>query len=81
MARIPYVEREQASEEVQVIYDKIKRATRGWVPNFYRAIAHRPKVLQAIWALQEGFVFEGKLSRRQRELLNVHVSRLNNCHY
>lgn len=81
MARITPVSPETASDEVKAIYTEIGRATGGWIPNFYRTLAHRPPLLEGFWKMQSALIFKGKVSRQHREMVNVFVSLKNGCEY
>ena len=81
MARISTILPEQASEEVKAIYQGIGKATGGWIPDFYRTLAHRPALLEGFWKIQSSLIFKGKVPRHQREMVNVFVSLKNGCEY
>lgn len=58
----------------------IERA--GKVFNIIKAMCHRPAVLKSSMELYRAIMFgSGELSRVERELLAVVVSRANDCHY
>jgi len=79
MARLPYVEPNQAPPDVKATYDKVQAAT-GRVPNFLKILAHFPKGMQAAMGLT-GVAREGKLDPKLRELAYLKVSKINGCHY
>lgn len=56
------------------------KASLGMVPALYATIGHSPGTLQAYlaWGTAIG---NGTLSKREIELLNIHVSELNGCGY
>lgn len=56
------------------------KASLGMVPVLYATIGHSPGTLQAYlaWGTAIG---NGPLSKREIELLNIHVSELNGCGY
>lgn len=57
-----------------------KRAGRVW--NIVRIMTPNPAVLRASMAMYSALMFgESPLSRLQREMLAVVVSRTNGCHY
>ena len=76
MARLSYVEMEQASPEVREIYEKVLGGKPGSVQ---KHLAHRPEVLKAF------LVFYGSvgrsLDRRLYDLVYIRVSMINECHY
>ena len=81
MARITPVSPEGATDEVKAIYAEIGRATGGWIPNFYRTLARRPPLLEGFWKMQSTLIFNGKVSRQHREMVNVFIGLKNGCEY
>jgi len=79
MARLPYVEREEAPESVRSTYDALQKAT-GRVLNIFRLMAHHalslPRFLEWYPTLREGTLDLGL-----RQLAYVRVSQLNRCGY
>ena len=79
MARVPYVEREQAPEPVQRAYDTLQKST-GRVLNFFRLMAHHatslPRFLEWYPTLREG-----PLELGLRQLAYVRASQVNRCDY
>ena len=76
MARLKYIEAEQASPEVREVYEK----TLGGKPgSFQRLLAHRPEVLKTFIPFYSSV---GRaLERRLYELVYVRVSMINGCEY
>ena len=81
MSKIGPVRPETASDEVNVVYKEISRATGGWIPDFYQTLANRPPLLEGFWKMQGNLIFKGKVSRQHREMVNVFVSLRNGCEY
>jgi alkylhydroperoxidase family enzyme len=81
MAYIRLTEPDDASGELALEYDDaIKRA--GKVFNVVKAMSPNPSVLRRSMALYSGIMHgPSELSRIERELLAVVVSRENDCHY
>jgi len=79
---VPYVEEETATGIVREVFDEIKKS-RGLarVPNFWRAIAHRPEYLRSEWTKLRTVMETGTLDRRTKEIIAVAVSATNNCEY
>jgi len=76
MARISYVEPQNAPPEVKEIYEKILRGKPG---NVQKAMAHRPEALKNFLAF---YASVGKaLDRKLYEAIYLRVSLLNRCHY
>jgi uncharacterized peroxidase-related enzyme len=71
----------EATGDLKVEYDAaIARA--GRVFNVVKAMSLNPRVLRASMELYRQIMFgPSDLSRAERELLAVVVSRANNCHY
>ncbi len=76
MARLPYVEMENAPPEVREIYEKMLGGKPGSVQ---KLLAHRPEVLRNFLAFY-GSVGRA-LPRRLYEMVYIRVSALNGCHY
>jgi alkylhydroperoxidase family enzyme len=76
MARISYVEPQQASPEVKEIYEKQLQGKPG---SIQKALAHRPEILKNFLAFYSSV---GRhLDRRLYELVYLRVSMINQCHY
>ena len=80
MARLPYVEREQAPAPVQRTYDALQKAT-GRVLNFYRLMAHLPESLERFLEWYRTTREGGPLDLGLRQLAYVRVSQVNRCGY
>lgn len=76
MARISYVEPQNAPAEVKEIYEKVLRGKPG---NVHKAMAHRPEALKNFGAFY-GSVGKA-LDRKLYEAIYLRVSLLNHCHY
>lgn len=79
MARLPFVEREQAPAETQEAYEKLQRAM-GRVSNFMKLIANHPQSFPAFVAWYPR-LREGALDIKLRQLAYVKASQLNGCNY
>ena len=79
MARLPFVERDQAPPEVQAAYDKVLK-TMGRVSNFVKLIAnHSPSLPSFLeWYPK---LRNGALDITLRQLAYVKASQVNGCHY
>ena len=76
MARISYVEPENASPEVKEIYEKTFKGKPG---NVHKAIANQPRVLKSFLSF---YASVGRsLEHRLYELVYIRVSALNQCNY
>jgi uncharacterized peroxidase-related enzyme len=76
MARISLISPESANAEVKEIYEKTLRGKPG---NAQKALAHRPEMLKNFLAF---YASVGRsLDRKLYELIYLHVSLINGCHY
>ena len=76
MARIGYIQPENASPEVKQVYDE---KLRGKPLNLQKALAHRPELLKGFLAF---YASVGKsLDKRLFELVYLRVSMVNGCFY
>jgi AhpD family alkylhydroperoxidase len=82
VALVPYVEDQDATGIVREVYDDIK-SSRGLaeVPNFWKAIAHRPEYLRSEWTKLRTILETGTIDRKVKEMIAVAVSATNNCDY
>jgi AhpD family alkylhydroperoxidase len=79
---VPLVEIEEASPEVRAVYDEIM-AARGtdWINNFWKVLAHDPKLLKRTWESVREVMAPGALDPLTKELIYIAVSATNNCEY
>ena len=81
MAYIPYIEYEDASEEVRGLYDKFRDGD-GTVDNILRIHGPNSKSWTGHYDLYANLMRgRSDLSRVQREMIAVVVSSINECHY
>lgn len=82
MAVVKLLSDEEASPEVRAVFDDI-RATRGtdYVNNFWRALAHDPDQLSALWHRLKGVMGQGALDPLTKEMIYIAVSAANACKY
>jgi len=82
MARIAWVEDDEATGSLADVYAEIRRAApNGQVADILRTMSLRPDFLQAIRAASQLHFSDGALSRAQHEMIATYVSALNRCHY
>jgi AhpD family alkylhydroperoxidase len=82
MSTVTLIQYEDASPEVQAVFDDIKR-TRNIpdVNNFWKALANHPETLRRTWAALAEIMKPGALDPLTKELIYVAVSVANNCDY
>jgi AhpD family alkylhydroperoxidase len=73
---------EEASEAVRAVFDDIK-ATRKLddVNNFWKYLAHDPRMLAHVWGSVKDIMGTGSLDALTKELIYVAISITNNCDY
>lgn len=80
MGRLKKLERHEVDPEIQAIYD-VYLKERGNIPNAFKTFAHIPAYLTTMIAHYREVMFAGEVPFKLKELLFVHVSRLNSCRY
>ena len=82
MATVPLISDEEASAEVQAVFDDIRRV-RGtdFINNFWRALAHDPATLRATWERLKTVMGPGALDPLVKEMLYIAVATANGCEY
>ena len=80
MARMEYLEEQQATGKVDQIYQQVKKQN-GMVLNLLKMMGHSPQVLESF--LPSVGVISGKtsLSGAQKELSLLTVAKINGCEY
>ena len=75
MKRNTLVEYEDASPDVQAVYDEIMdRMGSPSVLNFLKALGHNPHVLRAVWSMLRETVIEGEIPALLKQLILFKVS-------
>jgi len=76
MARVGYIELQDASPDVKEVYEKTLKGKPG---NIQKALAHRPDTLKAFLPF---YASVGRaLDRKLFELVYIRISMINRCHY
>ena len=82
MARIAWIEDNDATGEVAELYAGLKQTSmRGNVPDILRTMSLRRDFLRAIDQASRMHFSDGALSRAEHEMIASYVSALNRCHY
>jgi alkylhydroperoxidase family enzyme len=82
MARIAWIEDNDATGEVAELYAELKQTSmRGNVPDILRTMSLRPDFLRAVNQASRMHFSDGALSRAEHEMIASYVSALNRCHY
>jgi AhpD family alkylhydroperoxidase len=82
MGTVPLLTEEELSPEAAEVFAEI-RALRGtdYVNNFWRAMAHDPAGLRALWDRLRVVMAPGALDPLVKEMIYVAVSTANGCDY
>jgi AhpD family alkylhydroperoxidase len=82
MGTVPLLSDEELAPEAAEVFAEI-RALRGtdYVNNFWRALAHDPAALRALWDRLRVVMAPGALDPLVKEMLYVAVSTANGCEY
>jgi AhpD family alkylhydroperoxidase len=82
MALVKLIDESEAEGLVKEVYDDIMTTRQlEKVPNYWKALGHRPEYLYATWQKLKTVMGEGVLDRRTKEIIAVAVSATNNCNY
>jgi len=82
MGTVPLLEDDALAPRARAVFDDI-RATRGtdFINNFWRALAHDPDTLEAVWSRLKSVTAAGSLDPLTKELIYIAVSSANGCDY
>lgn len=82
MARIDWVEDDDAEGELAELYDAVRSARGGMpVPDILKTMSLRPDFLRAINEASRLHFTPGALTIAQHEMIASYVSAVNRCHY
>lgn len=86
MARIAWIEDEDASGRLAEMYESIRSGAvseirRERVPDILKTMSLRPDFLEAIMSASRLHFTDGALTRAQHEMIASYVSAINRCHY
>ena len=72
--------KEQASDELQNIYDSIQEEI-GKVPNLFGVVARFPAALKTLFHFYDAVMNKGKIAAKYKELAYLKTSSINDCRY
>jgi len=82
MPHIPIVPPEQASKEVKAVYEEFYRGMSFPAPpNFIMTQGHSSTVVRGTWEAVRNILVTGAISRWQKEIIFVAISKDRNCEY
>ena len=80
MAKITYVERENAPENIQAVYDQLE-AKFGVVPNVIKGMANAPELMMGFMPFLGAALGPSKVDNATKELAILTTTNLNGCTY
>lgn len=80
MAKISYVERDNAPENIQAVYDQLKQKF-GVVPNVLKGMANSPELFMGFMPFLGAALGPTKVDNATKELAIITTSKLNGCSY
>jgi alkylhydroperoxidase family enzyme len=82
MARVPYIEKEAATDELKKLYDGFEEQFHvSNVPNVVKALANSPGLATRVFPLANYFMTKSSLAPRQRELAVLILMKRLDCEY
>lgn len=80
MARIPYIEKDNAPYEIKAIYEQLEKKF-GMVPNVIKAMANSPSMLQGFMPFLGSVLGPSALDASLKELATLTTTKINGCSY
>jgi len=80
-SRVERLTPERVSEKARPTLDAIGKERGGVVPNLFRVAAHRPEIVETLYAHMKAVMGKGTVPQLLKELLSVRVSQINGCVY
>jgi AhpD family alkylhydroperoxidase len=82
MATVKLINYEEASPEVQAVFDDIKTLRKVEdVNNFWKALANQPDNLKRTWQNVKEVMGNGEIDSMTKEMIYIAVSIMNDCDY
>lgn len=78
--RVPLLGPDEVDGASRRIFEAFLRE-RGNIPNLFRATAHRPPIMETLFAHMRAVMGPGEVDVLLKEMLAVRVSHLNGCRY
>lgn len=80
-ARIERLTPDRVDEAARPTLDAIAKERGGVIPNLFRIAAHRPEIVQTLYAHMKAVMGKGTVPQLLKELISVRVSQINGCVY
>ena len=80
-SRIERLTVDRVDQRARPTLDAIGQERGGVVPNLFRVAAHRPEIVQTLYAHMKAVMGKGTVPQLLKELVSVRVSQINGCVY
>ena len=80
-SRIERLTPDRVDAGARAALDAIAQERGGVVPNLFRVAAHRPEIVQTLYAHMKAVMGKGTVPQLLKELVSVRVSQINGCVY
>lgn len=80
-SRIERLTPDRVADGARATLDAIGAERGGVVPNLFRVAAHRPEIVQTLYAHMKAVMGKGAVPQLLKELISVRVSQINGCVY
>lgn len=80
-SRIERLTPDQVADGARATLDAIGKERGGVIPNLFRVAAHRPEIVQTLYAHMKAVMGKGTVPQLLKELISVRVSQINGCVY
>ena len=80
-ARIERLTPDRVDAGARAALDAIAQERGGVVPNLFRVAAHRPEIVETLYAHMKAVMGKGTVPKLLKELISVRVSQINGCVY
>lgn len=80
-SRVERLTPDRVDEGARATLDAIGKERGGVVPNLFRVAAHRPEIVQTLYAHMKAVMGKGTVPQLLKELISVRVSQINGCVY
>ena len=81
VSRVERLTPDQVEPGARETLDAIGKERGGVVPNLFRIAAHRPEIVQTLYAHMNAVMGKGTVPKLLKELISVRVSQINGCVY
>ena len=78
-ARIERLTPDRVDAGARAALDAIAQERGGVVPNLFRVAAHRPEIVETLYAHMKAVMGKGTVPQLLKELISVRVSQINGC--